>query len=264
MPGWHSTIFPPYFVAGAIFSGFAMVLTLLIPVRRVFRLDNVITERHLDNLAQDDARDRLDRHLPLHHRVLHRLVQRATYEMLPVLRSCARSGPNAASSGPACLQHRRAAAPLVAARPRRARCCSVVVSILVNVGMWSERFVIIVMSLQRDFLPSAWRGYRPTSSTSRSSSARSASSCSCSWCSCASCRSSRSPRSRRCAITSSREASTMIARAVGRIQRPPGDDLGPLRELQAQGYRAIDAYTPYPLREAEGTSSSSRGPFSLS
>ena len=52
VPGWHSTIFPPFFVAGAIFSGFAMVLTLLIPARRIFKLDNVITERHLDNLAK--------------------------------------------------------------------------------------------------------------------------------------------------------------------------------------------------------------------
>src|SRR5262249_17949529 len=52
VPGWHSTIFPPYFVAGAIFSGFAMVLTLIIPMRRVFGLHNVITARHLDNIAK--------------------------------------------------------------------------------------------------------------------------------------------------------------------------------------------------------------------
>ncbi len=52
MPGWHSTIFPPYFVAGAIFSGFAMVLTLTIPLRAVFGLQDFITERHLDNMAK--------------------------------------------------------------------------------------------------------------------------------------------------------------------------------------------------------------------
>ena len=52
LPGWHSTIFPPYFVAGAIFSGFAMVLTLVIPLRRVYRLENYITDRHLELMAK--------------------------------------------------------------------------------------------------------------------------------------------------------------------------------------------------------------------
>ena len=61
VPGWHSTIFPPYFVAGAIYSGFAMVLTLAIPLRKVYGLEDFITMRHLDNMAQGHAGHRADR-----------------------------------------------------------------------------------------------------------------------------------------------------------------------------------------------------------
>ena len=76
LPGWHTTIFPPYFVAGAIFSGFAMVLTLAIPLRAWYDLEDFITMRHLDNMAQGDAGDRADRGLRLHHGSVLRLVQR--------------------------------------------------------------------------------------------------------------------------------------------------------------------------------------------
>ena len=76
VPGWHSTIFPPYFVAGAIYSGFAMVLTLAIPLRAVYGLKGLITDRHLDNCGQGDAGHRPDRGLRLHPGGLHGLVQR--------------------------------------------------------------------------------------------------------------------------------------------------------------------------------------------
>ena len=76
IPGWHTTIFPPYFVAGAIYSGFAMVLTLAIPTRKWFHLEDLITMRHLDCLRQADARNGADRRLRLHDGSLHVLVQR--------------------------------------------------------------------------------------------------------------------------------------------------------------------------------------------
>ena len=77
-PGWHATIFPPYFVAGAIYSGFAMVLTLAIPLRKVYGLEDFITDAPPRQHGQDHARDRPDRRLRLHDRGVHGLVQRAT------------------------------------------------------------------------------------------------------------------------------------------------------------------------------------------
>ena len=74
VPGWHTTIFPPYFVAGAIFSGIGMVLTLLIVARKTMQLEHYITLRHLDAMAQGDPPDRLAGRLRLRDRVLHRLV----------------------------------------------------------------------------------------------------------------------------------------------------------------------------------------------
>ena len=76
VPGWHTTIFPPYFVAGAIYSGFAMVLTLAIPIRAVYELEDFITMRHLQNMAKVMLVDRADRRLRLHDRSVHRVVQR--------------------------------------------------------------------------------------------------------------------------------------------------------------------------------------------
>ena len=89
LPGWHTTIFPPYFVAGAIYSGFAMVVTLAIPARKWFHLEDLITMRHLDCMRQADARHRADRRLRLHDGSVHVLVQRQSarnvhvYEPLP-------------------------------------------------------------------------------------------------------------------------------------------------------------------------------------
>ena len=76
VPGWHTTIFPPYFVAGAIYSGFAMVLMLAIPIRKIYGLEDFITQRHLDNSAKVMLATGLDRGLRLRHGSLHGLVQR--------------------------------------------------------------------------------------------------------------------------------------------------------------------------------------------
>ena len=76
IPGWHTTIFPPYFVAGAIYSGFAMVLTLMIPVRKFYGLDDIITMRHLNNMAKVTLATGHDRRLRLHHGSVLRLLQR--------------------------------------------------------------------------------------------------------------------------------------------------------------------------------------------
>ena len=78
LPGWHTTIFPPYFVAGAIFSGFAMVLTLLMPLRFLFNLQHIIKQEHIHAMCEDHAGDRHDGRSRVRHRVLHRLVLAAT------------------------------------------------------------------------------------------------------------------------------------------------------------------------------------------
>ena len=86
LPGWHTTIFPPYFVAGAIFSGFGMVLTLLLPVRHVYpSCEDIITLRHVDMMCKDHPGDRLDRRLRLRDGILHRLVQRQSVRAVRLL-----------------------------------------------------------------------------------------------------------------------------------------------------------------------------------
>jgi hypothetical protein len=74
LPGWHTTIFPPYFVAGAIYSGFAMVLTLAIPLRKFYHLEELVTERHIDNMGKVMLATWLHRRLRLRHGSLHGLV----------------------------------------------------------------------------------------------------------------------------------------------------------------------------------------------
>ena len=90
VPGWHTTIFPPYFVAGAIYSGFAMVLMLAIPIRKIYGLEDFITERHLQNSAQGHAGHRADRRLRLRDGSLHGLVQRRPLRRLHALEPPAR------------------------------------------------------------------------------------------------------------------------------------------------------------------------------
>ncbi len=160
LPGWHTTIFPPYFVAGAIFGGFAMVVTLLVPVRAFFKLEEIVTTRHLDNMAK---------------------IILATGTMLGY--SYAMEFFTAWYSGNPTERFvflNRAFGPYWWAYWTMITCNVVapqllwlrkfrqnpwlllVVALFVNVGMWFERFVIIVTSLSRDFLPSSWGYFRPT------------------------------------------------------------------------------------------------------
>jgi Ni/Fe-hydrogenase subunit HybB-like protein len=161
VPGWHSTIFPPYFVAGALFSGFAMVLTLIIPVRSAFGLERVITAHHLDKLAKMllvtgwivvysyavehfmswYSGDASERHLRFH-----------AWPFGPyagvywLMLACNVLVPQA----------------LWLRSVRRSPAALLVIGLLVNVGMWCERFIIVVGGLSADHLPSSWRGYAPT------------------------------------------------------------------------------------------------------
>ncbi|WP_438021716.1 NrfD/PsrC family molybdoenzyme membrane anchor subunit [Sorangium sp. So ce233] len=161
VPGWHATIFPPFFVAGAIFSGFAMVLTLLIPARRVFHLGNVITQRHIDNLSKLTL---VTAWIVIYAYIIEFFAawySASEYEIYQFF--VARpTGPNAAVFWAQMFCNVLVPQLLWSSRVRRNMVLLWIISILVNVGMWAERFVIIVMSLQREFIPSGWHAYRPT------------------------------------------------------------------------------------------------------
>jgi molybdopterin-containing oxidoreductase family membrane subunit len=161
LPGWHTTIFPPYFVAGAIFSGFAMVLTLLIPARRIFGLERVVTEKHYDNMAKVMlatglmvAYGYLCEHFVA-------LYSGNPYEEFVFFNTRAK-GPYAPIYWLMIACNVLIPQLLWFGKLRRNLAILWVISVLVNVGMWCERFVIIVTSLHRDFLPSSWAQYAPT------------------------------------------------------------------------------------------------------
>jgi molybdopterin-containing oxidoreductase family membrane subunit len=160
LPGWHTTIFPPYFVAGAIFSGFAMVVTLMVISRIAFKMEAILTLRHFENMAK---------------------IMMVTGMMVGY--AYAIEFFIAAYSGNPYEQFvfvNRAFGPYAWAywimvscnvlspqifwwkKARTNMAILFVMSIIVNIGMWFERFVIVASSLHRDFLPSSWDYYRPT------------------------------------------------------------------------------------------------------
>ncbi|HQY61298.1 MAG: polysulfide reductase NrfD [Myxococcales bacterium] len=161
MPGWHTTIFPPYFVAGAVFSGFAMVMTLMLITRAVYGLRSIVTMKHLELMNKIMlttgslvgyayameffiawySGNEYERYIFF--------VNRATGPFswaYWIMVSCNVLSPQVFWS-----KKMRTSIPVM-----------FVVSILINIGMWFERFVIIVTSLHRDFLPSSWGYFRPT------------------------------------------------------------------------------------------------------
>jgi molybdopterin-containing oxidoreductase family membrane subunit len=160
VPGWHSTIFPPYFVAGAIFAGFAMVLIIAIPVRAIYHLEDFITMRHLRNMALILLATSLIVGYGYVMETFAAFYSGNEYEMFMTLNRM--FGPYAPLYwvmlgcnvlAPQVLWFRRArwSVPLL-----------FVVALIVSIGMWLERFIIVVTSLHRDFLPSSWSMYYPT------------------------------------------------------------------------------------------------------
>ncbi|HEX6304681.1 MAG TPA: NrfD/PsrC family molybdoenzyme membrane anchor subunit [Anaerolineales bacterium] len=160
IPGWHTTVFPPYFVAGAIFSGFAMVMTIAIPLRAAYNLEDFITMRHLDNMAKVMLAMGLivaygylmenfmawysgDEFEMFIYEFRFTGFYRVVYWSLLILNVLI----------PQVLWSRRVRSNVLLLW---------IISILINVGMWIERFIIVVTSLSRDFLTSSWGNYLPT------------------------------------------------------------------------------------------------------
>jgi len=160
IPGWHTTLFPPYFVAGAVFSGFGMVQTLLIVTRRVMALERYITVRHLEAMAKILL---LTGSLVGFCYLTELFL--AWYGGNPYERAAfwnRAMGPYAWAYWTMMTCNLFVPQLLWWRRLRTSVPVLFVISLLVNVGMWFERFVIIVTSLHRDFLPSSWTMYHPT------------------------------------------------------------------------------------------------------
>lgn len=162
VPGWHETVFPPYFVAGAIFSGFAMVLLLCIPIRYIYQLKNYITIAHLEVMAKillatslltsygylsEQTLSWFGHEKTEHYVYLNRLIGWGQYASITW-----------------CIVFCNTVAPQILWIPRlrRNQGVLVIVSTLVLIGMWLERYMIITTSLHRDYLPSSWGMFQPT------------------------------------------------------------------------------------------------------
>ncbi|HZS37046.1 MAG TPA: NrfD/PsrC family molybdoenzyme membrane anchor subunit [Polyangia bacterium] len=161
LPGWHSTIFPPYFVAGAIFSGFCMVLTLMIPLRRVFKLENVITRKHVDNVCKMIL---LTGIIVDYSYLVEWFISWYSGEqadMWTMLRGLP-AGPNAWAFWYTIFSNVVLVQLFWFPQVRSRVLVIWILSLAINLGMWTERFSIIVMSLQQDFLPSSWAAFHPT------------------------------------------------------------------------------------------------------
>jgi Ni/Fe-hydrogenase subunit HybB-like protein len=160
LTGWHSTIFPPFFVAGAIFSGFAMVLTLTIPLRWFYGLEDYITSRHLDLMAKVMLAMGLIVAYSYLVEAFTSWYSGNVFE-LALLRHRA-VGPYAALYWLSIFCNVGAPQALWLERARRSPWTLFAIALLVNLGMWLERYIIIVASLSQDFLPSSWGMFHPT------------------------------------------------------------------------------------------------------
>ncbi|MBI5631283.1 MAG: polysulfide reductase NrfD [Elusimicrobia bacterium] len=161
IPGWHATIFPPYFVAGAIFSGMSMVLTLMIIARKVMALEDYITDRHLDVMCRIILAVSCMVGLAYSTEYFMSWYAGNPYERFAFVNR--RAGPMAWTYWTMVTCNVITPQIFWFSNLRRKTWLVFVASLLINVGMWFERFVIIVTSLHRDFLPSSWAAYRPTS-----------------------------------------------------------------------------------------------------
>jgi molybdopterin-containing oxidoreductase family membrane subunit len=160
LPGWHSTIFPPYFVAGAIYSGFAMVLSLAIPLRKFYHLEDFITMRHLDNMAKVMLATGLIVAYGYMMETFMAFYSQDIFERYMMMNRM--FGPYAVVYWLLILCNIALPQALWFKRVRQNVPALFALSLVVNTGMWLERFVIIVTSLHRDFLPSSWGMYYPT------------------------------------------------------------------------------------------------------
>jgi len=161
LAGWHTTIFPPYFVAGAVYSGFAMVLTLAIPIRKLYHMEDLVTLRHLDNMAKVMLATGSIVGYGYGMEVFMSWYSASHWEFFMMWNRM--FGPMGWAYWILVLTN--LAIPLTTLWSRKLRVNVTylfILSFIVNTGMWFERFVIVVTSLYRDYLPSSWGTYVAT------------------------------------------------------------------------------------------------------
>ena len=160
-PGWHSTIFPPFFVVGAIFSGFAMVMTLMVLIRKIYRLTDYITDNHMDAIARILIFISLIMCTAYLTEIFIAWYSGNKYEMFTFFHNRITGDYKIQFWGMIVCN---ALIPQLFwfRKMRRNWIALLSVSLLINVGMWLERYTIIVTSLSKDFLPSNWVSYTPT------------------------------------------------------------------------------------------------------
>jgi Ni/Fe-hydrogenase subunit HybB-like protein len=161
VPGWHATIFPPYFVAGAIYAGFAMVIFLSIPLRKFYGLEDFITMKHIDNMCKVMLATGLIVFYGYITEAFFGLVYSANqYEAFMIKNRM--FGPYAIYYWLLIFCNGVTPQFLWSKKVRKNITLVFIISIIVSIGMWLERFVIVVTSLHRDYLPSSWGMYSPT------------------------------------------------------------------------------------------------------
>jgi Ni/Fe-hydrogenase subunit HybB-like protein len=160
LPGWHSTMFPPYFVAGAIYSGFAMVLNLAIPLRKLYHLEDLITMRHIQNMAKLMLATGI---IVAYSYVIEAFISWYSANQFERYVALNRAiGPYAWLYWLLIATNIVIPQALWSTRVRQSIPAIFAIALCVNVGMWLERFIIVITSLHRDFLPSSWGMYYPT------------------------------------------------------------------------------------------------------
>jgi len=160
IPGWHTTIFPPYFVAGAIYSGFAMVMTLAVPLRKFYGLEDFITMRHIHNMTKVMLVTGMIVAYGYANEAFFAWYSANPYEGYMMYNRM--TGPYAPLYWSLIAINAAMIQLFWFRRVRDNVVLLFILSLFVNVGMWLERFIIIVTSLHRDFLPSSWDMYQPT------------------------------------------------------------------------------------------------------
>ncbi|GAB1418638.1 polysulfide reductase NrfD [Bacteroidales bacterium] len=160
IPGWHTTIFPPYFVSGAVFSGFAMVLTLLIVARKALNLEEYITIGHIENMNKVIIITGSIVGIAYITEFFIAWYSGVEYEMYTFVNRA--TGPYAWAYWIMMTCNVITPQLFWIKKIRTSIVATFIISIFVNIGMWFERFVIVVTSLHRDYLPSSWSMYKPT------------------------------------------------------------------------------------------------------
>jgi len=160
IPGWHTTIFPPYFVAGAIFSGFAMVITLMVLARWVYNLQHLITIKHLENMCKVILATGMIVGFAYGTEFFIAWYSANQYEKFAFLNRA--FGPYAWAYWSMITCNVISPQFFWFKKVRTSIPAMFILAIFINIGMWFERFVIIATSLHRDFLPSSWGYFQPT------------------------------------------------------------------------------------------------------